>query len=235
MAKDSDYIVVAQDLFKIYEGGSERIEALNGVTLQIKRGEIVAIMGPSGCGKTTLLNCLAGLDEPTKGSVTIAGKKLNELNDDQRSDYRAQNMGFIFQFQNLLPMLTVLENIQLPLLNAKLSAAEVEKKALKVLKLVNLAARQHHKPSELSGGECQRVAIARALINDPAIVWADEPTGNLDSDNSHQIMKLILELNKRLKQTIVLVTHDSSIGNMASRIIEMRNGKIISDNSKARK
>jgi putative ABC transport system ATP-binding protein len=233
MAKDNDYIVIAKDLSKIYEGSNEQIKALNDITLKIRRGEIVAIMGPSGCGKTTLLNCLSGLDEPTKGSVMIAGKALSELDDDQRSEYRAQNMGFIFQFQNLLPILTVLENVQLPLLNAKLTPSEVEKKAMKVLGLVKLAKRHHHKPSELSGGECQRVAIARALINDPAIVWADEPTGNLDSDNSQQIMKLILTLNKQLKQTIVLVTHDFGIGNMAGRIIEMRNGRIISDTKKA--
>lgn len=232
MVKGKEYIVIAEDLHKYYEGDSLRVEALGGVDLKITPGEIVVIMGSSGCGKTTLLNCLAGLDEPTKGKVIIDGKNLKNLTDDQRSEYRARKMGFVFQTQNLLPILTVLENAQLPLLNVKITSDEAEKKAKKVLELVKLSDRIQHKPSELSGGETQRVAIARALVNEPSIVWADEPTGNLDSENSHQIMKLLKSLNKQLNQTIVIVTHDSSIGKMSDRLIEMRNGKIISDTKK---
>ena len=229
---NKDYIVIAKDLHRYYEGESVRVEALRGIDIKIARGEIVVIMGPSGCGKTTLLNCLAGLDEPTKGNVIIDGKNLSDLTDDQKSEYRAQKMGFVFQTQNLLPILTVLENAQLPLLNIKITSGEAEKKTKKVLELVKLSDRIHHKPSELSGGETQRVAIARALINEPSIVWADEPTGNLDSENSHQIMKLLKSLNKKLNQTIVIVTHDLSIGKMSDRLIEMRNGKIVSDTKK---
>jgi putative ABC transport system ATP-binding protein len=232
MDKDKDFIVVAQDLHKYYEGEGLRVEALRGIDLRIGRGEIVVIMGPSGCGKTTLLNCLAGLDEPTKGSVIIDGQNLSSLSDDQRSEYRAKNMGFVFQTQNLLPILTVLENTQLPLITSKISSIESEKKAHHVLSLVGLTHRTGHKPSELSGGESQRVAIARALINEPLIVWADEPTGNLDSENSNQIMKLFIELNKKLNQTIVIVTHDITIGEMANRIVQMRNGSIIFDSRK---
>jgi len=229
MVQAQDFIVIAQDLHKYYEGDSVRVEAVRGIDLKISRGEIVVIMGPSGCGKTTLLNCLAGLDEPTKGKVIIDNQNLNDLTDDQRSEYRAKKMGFVFQTQNLLPILTVRENTQLPLLNTKLTPDEAEKKANKVLELVKLSDRLRHKPSELSGGETQRVAIARALINDPAIVWADEPTGNLDSENSTQIMKLLKSLNEQLNQTIVIVTHDASIGKLSDRLIKMRNGKIISD------
>jgi putative ABC transport system ATP-binding protein len=232
MVKGKEYIVIAKNIHKYYEGESVRVEALRGIDLKIGRGEIVVIMGPSGCGKTTLLNCLAGLDEPTKGTVIIDGKNLKDLSDDMRSEYRARKMGFVFQTQNLLPILTVLENAQLPLLNIKITSDEAEKKAKKVLELVKLSDRVHHKPSELSGGETQRVAIARALINEPSIVWADEPTGNLDSENSTQIMKLLKSLNKQLNQTIVIVTHDSSIGKMSDRLIEMRNGKIIADTKK---
>jgi putative ABC transport system ATP-binding protein len=232
MVKDKDCIVIAQDLHKYYEGDGVRVEALRGVDLKISRGEVVVIMGPSGCGKTTLLNCLAGLDDPTKGKVFIDGKNLNDLSDDQRSDYRGKHMGFVFQTQNLLPVLTVLENTQLPLLTLKISSGDAEKKAHHALSLVKLSHRSGHKPSQLSGGESQRAAIARALINEPLIVWADEPTGNLDSENSDQIMKLFLELNRKINQTIVIVTHDIMIGKMAGRKIEMRNGTIISDTRK---
>ena len=219
-------MVEAKNVHKVYEIGSLRVDALQGIDLTIKKGEMISVMGPSGCGKTTLLNCLSGLDDLTKGIVKIEGVSLAEMSDNKKTEYRARRMGFIFQAYNLLPVLTAVENTELPLLLSGCNQKKARIKALKVLKLVGLEGREHHKPAELSGGEQQRVAIARSLVNDPAIVWADELTGNLDAETSQQIMALLCKLNKENEQTFVVVTHDISIGEMANRVLKLRDGVI---------
>ena len=219
-------MVEAKNVHKVYEIGSLRVNALQGIDLTIKKGEMISVMGPSGCGKTTLLNCLSGLDDLTEGIVKIEGVSLAQMSDNKRTEYRARRMGFIFQAYNLLPVLTAVENTELPLLLSGCNQKKAKLKALRVLKLVGLEGREYHKPSELSGGEQQRVAIARSLVNDPAIVWADELTGNLDAETSQQIMALLCKLNKENEQTFVVVTHDISIGEMANRVLKLRDGVI---------
>ena len=227
MSKTPETLIVeVADVWKIYQTGSVKVEALRGVNLGVKKGEMVAVMGPSGCGKTTLLNCVSGLDDLTKGKVTIEGTDLAKMSDDQKSEFRAKRMGFIFQAYNLLPVLTAQENIELPLLLAGVSESEAHSAATDVLKTVGLEGWKSHKPMELSGGQQQRVTIARALVNKPAIVWADEPTGNLDSENSHEIIKLLRSLNQQHGLTVVLVSHDPSIAQQTDRIIHMKNGQI---------
>ncbi len=222
-------IIQAQEVSKIYRSGHLRVEALHHISLSVTRGEMVAIMGPSGCGKTTLLNCLAGLDTIDEGEIFIQGDNLRDLTDNERTSYRARHMGFIFQDFNLLPMLSAVENVELPMLVTKVSARKARQRALELLAQVGLAERARHRPAELSGGQRQRVAIARALTNEPAIVWADEPTGNLDSEAAHEIMEILLDFNRRMSQTLVLVTHSPEVGQLAHRIIQMRDGKITSD------
>jgi len=217
------------DVHKVYQSGTVQVHALKGINLRIHLGEIVAVMGPSGCGKTTLLNCFSGLDEVTQGKVLIDGKVLSELSDAQRTAYRARRMGFVFQSYNLLPVLTALENTGLPLLVAGTSGPEAERKGKAILERVGLGDWAGHRPMELSAGQQQRVAIARALVNDPAIVWADEPTGNLDSETSSQIMDLIVELNHQLGTTFVIVTHDQEVAGRGGRVIKMRSGEIVED------
>ena len=220
-------IVRASGLRKTYHAHGLDVPALFDVSLTVKRGEMVAIMGPSGCGKTTLLNCLAGLDTVDAGSVEIDGRNLATLSDARRTDYRAAAMGFIFQNFNLLPVLTAVENVELPLLVLRKRPSLARKRARELLSAVGLSQRERHKPAELSGGQRQRVAIARALVNDPAIVWADEPTGNLDSESAGEIMNLLGELNRTRGQTLVVVTHAADIGARANRIVHMRDGRII--------
>jgi putative ABC transport system ATP-binding protein len=203
------------------------------VDLHVSRGEIVAIMGPSGCGKTTLLNCLSGLDEIDRGQVVIDGQVLHDLSDNDRSDYRARRMGFVFQLYNLLPVLRAVENVEMPLLVSGVSPAEARRRALDLLDQVGLAERANHLPGELSGGQRQRVTIARALINNPAIIWADEPTGDLDSETTQDIMDLLLSLNRENSQTFVLVTHSREVGEMCDRIVRMRDGQIVDDGLRA--
>jgi putative ABC transport system ATP-binding protein len=219
-------IINAQNVFKTYDTGKIQVQALKGIDLKIEKGEMIAVMGPSGCGKTTLLNCLSGLDDLTSGAVLLEGQNIHEMKDNPRTEYRAQKMGFIFQSFNLLPVLTALENVELPLLVSGTSSKEAREKAEKALKLVNLSEWKDHKPSELSGGQQQRVTIARSLVNDPLIVWADEPTGNLDSENSKEIMALLLKLNKENNQTFVIVTHDPKVGDMCKRVVKMESGLI---------
>src|SRR5438034_1178838 len=202
-------IIRGIDAHKTYNSGPVTVHALRGVNLEIPRGEMVAIMGPSGCGKTTLLNCFSGLDDLTSGDVQIEGVSLSGMDDDAKSRYRSRRMGFVFQSYNLLPVLTAAENVELPLLVAKVPAKEARRKALVLMEQVELNGWAGHKPAQLSAGQQQRVAIARALVNDPAIVWADEPTGNLDSETSAQIMDLLVQLNREQRQTLVLVTHDA--------------------------
>jgi putative ABC transport system ATP-binding protein len=193
---------------------------------------MVAVMGPSGSGKTTLLNCMSGLDSIDSGDVSIAGQLLRTMSDDALSDYRATSMGFVFQAYNLLPVLSAQENVELPLVLAGTSSKEAQARAVEKLELVGLGDRTDHLPAELSGGQQQRVAIARALANDPAIVWGDELTGNLDSTNSAEIMELLTRLNKQQHQTFVIVTHSEEVGALADRIVRMNDGVIVDDGSR---
>jgi len=220
-------IIQAQQVKKVYRNGQLRIEALNNITMEVEQGEMVAIMGPSGCGKTTLLNCLSGLDTIDEGEVFIKGDNLRDLSDNERTAYRARHMGFIFQDFNLLPVLSAVENVELPMLVSGVPGRKARKRALEMLDRVGLSDRERHRPAELSGGQRQRVTIARALTNDPAIVWADEPTGNLDSETAEDIMNLICHLNRDNGQTFVIVTHDIEVGKLANRIITMRDGQIV--------
>jgi putative ABC transport system ATP-binding protein len=188
---------------------------------------MVSIMGPSGCGKTTLLNCLSGLDAVDGGEILIDGVALSKLSDRARTDYRARRMGFVFQFYNLMPVLTAVENVELPLLVARVAAKEARRRALAALDLVGLAGRAEHIPDELSGGERQRVTIARALVNAPAIVWADEPTGDLDSENAVEITELMRRLNRERGLSFVIVTHDPTVGHAADRLVRMVDGEVV--------
>jgi putative ABC transport system ATP-binding protein len=226
-------ILEANAVSKRYRTGAETVEALRGLSVTIARGEFLAVMGPSGSGKTTFLNCLSGLDDIDGGSVVIEGKDIHRLSDQERTHYRAQKMGFIFQAFNLIPVFTSVENVELPLLLAGASASIARRRAEQTLERVGLAHRKNHRPNELSGGEQQRVTVARALAGEPAIVWADEPTGNLDSETAGQVMDLLHELNRE-GLTLVLVTHDPAIGATASRLIRMRDGEIESSNAPQR-
>jgi putative ABC transport system ATP-binding protein len=221
-------IISATDVMKTYRSRDVVVEALNNVSFEVMPGEMVAVMGPSGSGKTTLLNCMSGLDSIDSGDVSIAGQLLRTMSDDALSDYRASSMGFVFQAYNLLPVLSAQENVELPLVLAGNSQKVAREKANEKLELVGLGDRTDHLPAELSGGQQQRVAIARALANDPAIVWADEPTGNLDSTNATEIMDLLVRLNKEQGQTFVLVTHSEDVGGMTDRIVRMSDGVVVS-------
>ena len=219
-------IVEARSVRKTYDTGVVRVDALRGVDLALAQGEMVAIMGPSGCGKTTLLNCLSGLDSLDGGEVLIEGTPLSEMSDRERTDYRARRMGFVFQFYNLMPVLTAAENVELPLLLARADGAEARRRAVEALDLVGLAGRAGHVPDALSGGERQRVTIARSLVNDPAIVWADEPTGDLDSENAEEIVELMRRLNVERGLTFLIVTHDIAVGRRTDRIVRMVDGEV---------
>lgn len=222
-------IIRATGVHKIYNSSEVKVHALKGVDLSIPRGEMVAIMGPSGCGKTTLLNTLSGLDEITEGQVVIDGALIHKMSDKKRTRYRAENMGFVFQFYNLLPVLSAVENVELPLLVAGVGPGPARRRALDALARVGLQDQAHKRPAAMSGGQQQRVTIARALVNEPAIVWADEPTGNLDSETATEVMELLCLLNKEKSQTFVLVTHDPAVARRAGRIVQMRDGLIESD------
>ena len=222
-------IVVANKVTKTYDTGRVKVEALRGIDFSVKEGEMVAVMGPSGCGKTTLLNCLSGLDDLTDGQVLIRGRLLTDMTDRERTRYRADKIGFIFQAYNLLPVLTAVENVELPLLLSGTPSKEAREKAIDSLRAVALEDWQDHKPSELSGGQQQRVTIARSLVNRPEIVFGDEPTGNLDSEYSKEIMDLLKKLNKENRQTFIIVTHDFNVGRMADRIVMMKDGVIEKD------
>jgi ABC-type lipoprotein export system ATPase subunit len=227
MQEQAPPIIEAQKVHKIYRSGQLRVEALRKIDMLVAKGEMVAIMGPSGCGKTTLLNCLAGLDTIDEGNVFIQGDNLRDLTDNQRTAYRARHMGFVFQDFNLLPMLSAVENVELPLLISKVPGRNARSRALELLDRVGLADRARHRPAELSGGQRQRVTIARALTNNPVIVWADEPTGNLDSESANDVMDLLCRFNREYGQTLVLVTHALEVGQRANRIIRMQDGNIV--------
>jgi putative ABC transport system ATP-binding protein len=222
-------IIEARGVTKTYETGKVRVEALKGLDLVVGPGDMVAIMGPSGCGKTTLLNCLSGLDSVDGGEVVIEGTPLQTMSDGDRTDYRARHMGFVFQFYNLMPVLTAVENVELPLLVSRVAGGDARRRALAALDLVGLADRAGHVPEELSGGERQRVTIARSLVNDPTIVWADEPTGDLDSENAGEIIELMRRLNVERGLTFLIVTHDIAVGRKTDRIVRMLDGQVVEE------
>jgi len=225
-------ILVSTDVTKVYRTGEVAVEALKQLTLTVEPGELVAVMGPSGSGKTTLLNCLSGLDDIDAGRVVVQGRDLFAMKDAERTEHRARTMGFIFQAFNLIPVFTAAENVELPLLLVGTPPAAARARAVAMLERVGLGHRVDHRPAELSGGEQQRVTVARALVGRPAIVWADEPTGNLDSAMAEEIMDMLCELNDRDGQTIVLVTHDPAIGARAGRLIRMRDGRLVEDSAR---
>lgn len=225
----ADPIIEANGVVKTYRSREVVVEALRAVDLHVAPGEMVAVMGPSGSGKTTLLNCLSGLDSIDAGDIKINSRSLSGMSDNALSDYRARFMGFVFQSFNLLPVLSARENVELPLVLAGVGSSKAREIAMEKLAQVGLEDRANHTPAELSGGQAQRVAIARALANEPAIVWADEPTGNLDSENSGQIMDVLLQMNRERGQTFVIVTHSLEVGELADRIVMMRDGQIESE------
>ena len=228
----NEVIIETHDLKKLYQMGSETIHALAGVDMQIRRNEYIAIMGPSGSGKSTLMNLIGCLDTPTEGEYVLNGTSVQGLDDDELARIRNREIGFVFQTFNLLPRASALHNVELPLIYAGVSSKVRQEKAKNALARVDLADRTHHKPNELSGGQRQRVAIARALVNDPSIVLADEPTGNLDSKTSEEIMKVFEELHNE-GQTIIMVTHEHSIVGHAERVITLRDGLIESHDARA--
>ncbi len=217
-------IVHASKLRKTYRGAGD-VEALRGVDFDVGRGEMVAVVGPSGSGKTTLLNCLSGLDGFDSGTVSIDGADLAQMSDRERTAYRRRNMGFVFQSFNLLPVLSAVENVEIPLLLQGIGGHDARRRSLDMLETLGLANRAEHRPDQLSGGEQQRVAVARALVHKPAVVWADEPTGNLDTEVTQVIVELLIRMN-RDGQTIVLVTHNPLVADRAARIVRMRDGRI---------
>jgi putative ABC transport system ATP-binding protein len=220
-------MVEARGVYKSYGTEEFVVHALEDVSLRIEKGSLVAVMGPSGCGKTTLLNVLSGLDEIDRGEIFVAGEPLHAMNDARRTGYRARHMGFVFQGFNLMPVLSAVENVELPLLVSGAGVGAARKRALEVLEQVRLTDRAHHRPNQLSGGQQQRVAIARALAGEPAIVWADEPTGNLDSDTSQEVLDLLLRLNRENGQTFVVVTHDPGVGELMDRVVRMEDGRVV--------
>ncbi|HEX6239205.1 MAG TPA: ABC transporter ATP-binding protein, partial [Acidimicrobiales bacterium] len=226
---DGAPIIAADGVVKTYDDGAVSVRALDGVELRVARSEMVAIMGPSGCGKTTLLNCLSGLDTFDAGDVRLAGTSLAAMSDRDRTAYRGRHMGFVFQFYNLLPVLSAVENVELPLLVSRVAPGEARRRALDALDMVGLADRPSHLPDQLSGGERQRVTIARSLVNDPDIVWADEPTGDLDSEMAQQIVALMRRLNEERGVTWVMVTHDIAVGRRTDRIVRMLDGRVVSE------
>jgi len=224
-------IISIDNVVKTYEAGNQQVRALKGVSLQVYSGEMVAIMGPSGCGKTTLLNCASGLDVVDAGTISIAGSNLADLSDKTRTTFRARNMGFVFQTYNLLPVLSAVENVELPLIVSGVNPREARQRALAALETVSLRQLANNRPGQLSGGQRQRVTIARSLVNEPEIVWADEPTGALDSKTADDIMSLMEQLNREKGLTFVIVTHDPGVGARCNRIVKMRDGIIVSEES----
>ena len=224
-------VLEAKGVWKVYETAATRVEALRDVSVKINQGEMVAVMGPSGCGKTTLLNCLSGLDEVSVGKVLVEGVSIFEGDDALRTKVRREQLGFIFQSFNLIPVLSALENVEMPLqLNsAEPNSKEIRKKALSALENVGLKDWASHKPAELSGGQQQRVTIARAYVHEPGLLLADEPTGNLDTETGTKILDLLVQLNKELNITMMIVTHDIEVSKRCSRTLEMRDGRIYKD------
>ena len=222
----TDYMIECRDVNKTYDTGTAKIQALKNIDFAVNRGEMVAVMGPSGCGKTTLLNCLSGLDRVDSGQIFLEGQDLAKMRDSKRTTYRARRMGFVFQVYNLLPVLNAVENVELPLLVSGVRPKEARERAMHSLQLVSLEKWATHRPAELSGGQRQRVTVARSVVNEPAIIWADEPTGALDSSTAGEIMDLLRDLNTRNHLTFVIVTHDQGVGEQCNRIVHMMDGEI---------
>lgn len=220
-------VIEVKDLYKIYRVGDEKLRALNGVDFTIYRGEFCAIVGTSGSGKSTLLNMLAGLEKPTKGEIIIAGEHMEKKNENQLVKFRREHIGFIFQSFNLMPTMDAVENVMLPLTFQGVDKKQRRKRAIKVLKMVNLQKHMKHKPTQMSGGQQQRVGVARALVVNPEIIFADEPTGNLDSRTSEEVMELMKRVVREQKQTLVMVTHDNHLASYADRIFHIIDGKIV--------
>ena len=220
-------LIVARGLRKTYRTGAHVVPVLDGVDVDLAAGEMAAVMGPSGCGKTTLLNCLSGLDDVEAGEVRIGGEDVTRMSDRRRTQHRARTMGFVFQAFNLVPVLTAQQNVELPLQLAGVGRAEAARRAGEALRAVGLQDRASHRPAELSGGQQQRVAIARAVVNRPAVVWADEPTGNLDTRSGGEILDLFARLNREEGVTFVIVTHDARVAQAAHRVIQMDSGRIV--------
>ena len=220
-------VVEGRDVWKVYGQKETTVTALRGINLAVLRGEILAVMGPSGSGKTTLLNCLSGLDDISRGEVLVEGTNIHDMADAKKSEYRARRTGFVFQSYNLLPILTAEENVEMPLLIAGEGAKQARAAARELLTQMGLGDRVGHRPSELSGGQQQRVSLARALVAHPAIVWADEPTGNLDAEGSREVTTLLRELNRKYQQTMVVVTHDADVAAACDRTLHMRDGQFV--------
>jgi putative ABC transport system ATP-binding protein len=222
-------LVEIRGLSKVYQRGKQKLEVLHHIDLDIEQGDFVALMGPSGSGKTTLLNLIGGLDSPTDGSIAVAGERIETLGEDALAKWRASNVGFVFQFYNLLPMLSARKNVELPLLLTKLSAAERKRKASVALELVGLSDRAAHKPSELSGGQQQRVAIARAIVSDPTLLVCDEPTGDLDRQSAVEVLTLMQDLKREYGKTLIMVTHDPKAAEYAHRTLHLDKGTLVWD------
>jgi putative ABC transport system ATP-binding protein len=223
----SESMVQVRNVTKVYERGKQKVEVLHGLTLDIPRGDFVALMGPSGSGKTTLLNLIGGLDQPTSGEVVVGGSRIDQLGSGALANWRAHNVGFVFQFYNLMPVLSAESNVELPLLLTKLSAAQRKKNVAVALEVVGLSDRAKHKPKELSGGQEQRVAIARALVSDPQLLVCDEPTGDLDRKTADEILGLLQVLNREHGKTIVVVTHDPKAAGFARRTLHLEKGQLL--------
>jgi putative ABC transport system ATP-binding protein len=220
-------LIEIRDLSKVYERGRQKVEVLHHINLDIAEGDFLALMGPSGSGKTTLLNLVGGLDTPSGGSISVAGQRIDQLGPGALARWRASNVGFVFQFYNLMPMLSAQRNVELPLLLTKLSAAQRRKNAAIALQLVGLAERTSHKPSELSGGQQQRVAIARAIVSDPSLLVCDEPTGDLDRQSAEEVLGLLRQLNREHGKTIVMVTHDPKAAEYADHTLHLDKGTLV--------
>ncbi|HEU4604283.1 MAG TPA: ABC transporter ATP-binding protein [Steroidobacteraceae bacterium] len=227
-----DALVNLRNVTKVYTRGKQKVEVLHGVDLEITQGEFLALMGPSGSGKTTMLNLIAGLDQPTSGEVSVAGNRIDKLSRGALADWRARHIGFVFQFYNLLPVLSAEANVEVPLLLTSLSRSQRKQRVKTALELVGLADRAKHKPTELSGGQQQRVAIARAIVADPTLLVCDEPTGDLDRQSAEEIMHLLQALNRSQGKTIVMVTHDPKAASFASRELHLDKGRLAHDESR---
>ena len=227
-----DLVIRAAGVERVYGVGDAAQAALRGVEFEARRGEMVAIMGPSGCGKTTLLNCLSGLDSPTGGSIVLAGADITRMKEPDLTRHRARSVGFVFQAYNLIPVLTAEENVMLPLLTKGIAEADARSAARAELERLGLAGKFHRLPADLSGGEQQRVAIARALAPRPALVFADEPTGNLDTEKSREVLDLLTRANREAGQTLIVVTHDPNVAARCTRVVRMDNGRVVSEGAK---